>query len=276
MNGVIMQRVLGLAIATFAFSSLSSVPDVAEARGPVGDVSSDQRGPSIDVAALLTAARGPPPIICSLASRAIRGYGWGDRSDAPSTPLGSFVSSTSYEFEREQLPIEDVQRLLTGLSSDDPCVREMSVRLIGTQKPAAVASELINRLGSSDPALRAISALGLGLVDAPTGVDPLIRTLRDPTADVRANSAWALGRIENGRGLGPLVGLFRGNAEKVREAAVAAVGRMDSTSTIPALIRVVRQDDSPRVRRVAAWALGKLEAHDAIDALAGVLAHDAD
>src|SRR6202165_2383616 len=115
MNGVIMQRVLGLAIATFAFSSLSSVPNVAEARGPIGDVSSDQRGASIDVAALLTAARGAPPIICSLASRAISGYGWGGRADAPSTPLGSFVSETSYDFERRAFPTEDVQRLLTGL-----------------------------------------------------------------------------------------------------------------------------------------------------------------
>ena len=58
MNGVIMQRVLGLAIATFAFSSLSGVRDTREAQ---------------DVAALLTAARGAPPIICSLASRALRG-----------------------------------------------------------------------------------------------------------------------------------------------------------------------------------------------------------
>jgi len=275
MNGVIMQRALGLAIATFALSSLSGVPAVAHTResfDPVGSDQRDQRAAPMDVAALLTAARGAPPIICSLASRAIRGYGWGDRSDAPASPMGSFASSTSYDFERAQFPTEDVQRLLAGLSSDDPCVREMSVRLIGTQKAEAVASELVTRLGSSDPSLRSVSALGLGLVGAPTGVDPLIRTLRDPAADVRANSAWALGRIDSGRALNPLVGLFSDDAEKVREAAVVAVGHLDSTSTIPALIRVVRQDDSPRVRRVAAWALGELEARDAIDALGGVLA----
>src|SRR6267378_545113 len=178
MNGVIMQRVLGLAIAMFAFSSLSGVPDVAHTGAPIEESSSDQpdqRSAPIDVAALLTAARGAPPIICSLASRAISGYGWGGRADAPSTPLGSFGSETSYDFERQAFPTEDVQKLLAGLASDDACVREMSVRLIGTQKPAIVASELITRLGSSDPGLRAVSAFGLGLVDAPTAVDPLIR-----------------------------------------------------------------------------------------------------
>jgi len=136
MNGVIMQRVLGLAIATFAFSSLSGVPDVARVRGSMEGSSSDLSGQraSIDVAALLTAARGAPPAICSLASRAIRSYGWGDRNDAPSTPLASFASSVSDDFEREQFPPEDVQRLLAGLSSDDACVREMAVRLIGIQR----------------------------------------------------------------------------------------------------------------------------------------------
>jgi len=181
----------------------------------------------------------PAFIICSLASRAIRGYGWGDRSDAPSTPLGSFVSTTSYNFERDQFPTEDVQRLLVGLSSDDGCVREMSVRLIGTQKPEGVASELITRLASPDQSLRSIAALGLGLVEAPTAIDPLIRTLRDAGADVRANSAWALGRIDdNGRALKPLVALFGDNAEAVREAAVVAVGHMDSVSTVAAPAKV--------------------------------------
>jgi len=46
---------------------------------------------SKDVRQLTSAHYSPllaaPPIICSLASRAVRGWGWGDRSDAPSTPL---------------------------------------------------------------------------------------------------------------------------------------------------------------------------------------------
>ena len=282
-----MQRIIGLVVATLAFSSLSGVPAVANTAS-TGDAyafaagrsfdQGQQRGAPVDVAALLTAARGAPPMICSMAAHALRGWGWNDWSDAPSTPLASVSGAiVNDDFRSDVLPAPDVQRLFAGLSSDDACVRELSVRLIGTQKAELVGGELVTRLGSSDPALRAVAALGLGLVEAQAGVDLLIRTLRDASIDVRANSAWALGRIENGRALNPLVGLFRDDAEKVRLAAVSAVGHMDdSTSSIPALIRVVRQDNSPAVRRVAAWALGKLEAREAIDALTEALARDAD
>jgi HEAT repeat protein len=282
MNGATMQRIIGLAIASFAFSSLSGVPTVAITPGSEGGrmISVDQgrqRGRPIDVAALLTAARGAPPMICSLAARAVGGWGWGGGIDAPYSPLAAAAASSMDDsFDSGPLPAADVQRLLGGLASDDACVRELSIRLIGTQKAEAVGSELVTRLGASDASLRAVAALGLGLVEAHTAVDALIRTLRDASTDVRANSAWALGRIENGRALNPLVGLFGDNAEKVREAAVAAVGHMDSTSAVPALIRVLRQDEAPSVRRVAAWALGKLEAREAVDALGNALAHDAD
>ena len=293
MNGVLMHRIIGMAVATLAFSTLNGVPAVANS-ARTGDANAfaqvrtrhfvrvfDQgrhRGTSIDVVALLTAARGAPPAICLLASQAVRGWGWGGGSDAPATPLSpAAVPAGTDDYESDAMPAADIQRLLTGLSSDDACVRELSVRLIGTQKAELVGSELVTRLASSDAGLRSVAALGLGLAGVESGTDALIRTLRDPSIDVRANSAWALGRIENGRALSPLVGLFRDDAEKVRQAAVAAVGHMDdSTSAIPALIRVVRQDNSPAVRRVAAWALGNLEAHAGIDALSEALARDAD
>ena len=230
-----MQRIIGLAIATLAFSTLNGVPAVANS-ATIGDANAfaqgrgarvqvrvrgfDQgrhQGAPIDVAALLTAARGAPPAICLLASQAVRGWGWGGGSDAPSTPLSSAAVPTSNEdYESDAMPAADIQRLLTGLSSDDACVRELSVRLIGTQKAELVGGELVTRLGSGDAGLRSVAALGLGLAGVESAVDPLIRTLRDASVDVRANSAWALGRIENGRALRPLTGLFGDDAEKVR------------------------------------------------------------
>ena len=80
MNGVIMQRVLGYAIATIAFSSIGGIPVAASGAGGTADQNVDrgQRGARMDVVALLSAARGAPPIICALASRAVRGYGWGE------------------------------------------------------------------------------------------------------------------------------------------------------------------------------------------------------
>src|SRR5438552_5385456 len=257
MNGAIMQRVIGLAIATFAFSSLSGVPTVASTAGVQRGrmINFDQgrhRGAPIDVSALRTAARRAPPMICTLAARAVGGCEWGGGTDAPYTPLAAVTSSSmNDDFDSGPLPAADIQRLLAGLASDDACVRELSIRLIGTQKAETVGKELENRLGSSDASLRAVAALGLGLVEARNAVDPLIRALRDASIDVRANSAWALGRIESGRALNPLINLFGDGAAKVREAAVAAVGHMDSTSAVPALIRVLRQDASPVVRQVA-------------------------
>ncbi|HEX9218917.1 MAG TPA: hypothetical protein VF858_00380, partial [Gemmatimonadaceae bacterium] len=136
MNGVIMQRVLGLAIATFAFSSLSGGPAVATVHGSMSSGGLDQgrrRSAPIDVTALLTAAKGAPPMICSLAANSIRNWGWGDWNDAPATPLAFAKAITSNnDFESESLPAADIQQLLAGLAADDACVRELSVRLIGT------------------------------------------------------------------------------------------------------------------------------------------------
>ena len=203
MNGAIMQRVLGLTIATLAFSSLSGGPAIADIFAGKGGQSFDQarhRGVPIDVTALLTAAKGAPPMICSLAANSIRNWGWGDWNDAPATPLASAkAATTNDDFDSEPLSAADIQQLLGGLAADDACVRELSVRLIGTQKAETVGGDLVTRLGSNDPNLRAVAALGLGLVEAQNAVDPLIRALRDASVDVRANSAWALGRIENSR-----------------------------------------------------------------------------
>ena len=159
-----MQRVIGLVIATFAFSSLRGVPAVAHTGESTASFTGfDQgrhRGAPIDVAALLTAARGAPPMICSLAAKAVQGWGWGGWNDAPSTPLAAVASSSNNDdFESDALPAADVQRLMAGLSSDDACVRELSVRLIGTQKAEIVGGELVTRLGSSDPALRSVAAV---------------------------------------------------------------------------------------------------------------------
>lgn len=270
-NGGMMLRVLGvIAAAALVTTSRGRPADRMEGE-------SAERA-SIDVSALLAAARGAPPLICSLAAQSLRGYGWGDWGDAPSTPLSAVLPAEAHDRDTEssQLPAADVDRLMQALSSDDPCVRELSVRLIGRQKNESVAPALIAKLGTGDPAMRSVAALGLGLVQPRSAVEPLIGILRDATPAVRANSAWALGRIDDGRALAPLIPLFRDDAPLVRGAAVVAVGRMDSTSSVPALIRVLQQDDAPEVRRVAAWALGQLESREAVDALAAALSRDAD
>jgi HEAT repeat protein len=283
LKGVLM-RVIGLTVAAFVFST-GGAPAVAHTyvRGDMQDMydlKEQQQGGRMDVSALLTSARGAPPMICAMAAQSLRNWGWGDGSaDAPSTPLSSIVSTVNYQLRQNngELPTEDVEKLMGALSSDDACVRELSVRILGTQrKDERISRGFIVRLAQNDVPTREVAAFGLGLADAETAVNPLIQTLRDPAPGVRANSAWALGRIENGRAVAPLVALFRDDAPTVREAAVIAVGHMESTSTVPALVRVLREDAAASVRRVAAWALGQTEARDAAPALAAALAGDAD
>src|SRR5207245_10126903 len=119
-------------------------------------------------------AGGVRPITCSLAARPVGGWVWGGGSDAPYTPLAAVTSSSmDDDFDSGPLPAADIQRLLAGLASDDACVRELSIRLIGTQKAEMVDNELVTRLGSSNESLRAVAALGLGLVQARNAVGPL-------------------------------------------------------------------------------------------------------
>lgn len=259
-----MQRIIGALTAAMLVSSGGTSNAAATGYAPM------------DVAALLTAAHGAPPMICALAARSVRNYGWGNSGEAPSTPLGAAAMVINRDNGDTQLPQADVDRLFTALASDDACVRELSVRMLGNQRADAVASAFVTRLASPDAAMREVAAFGLGMTQPKTAIDPLIGALRDATPGVRANSAWALGRIDHGRALQPLVGLFRDNSEMVREASVLAAGRIDSASSIPALLRVLQNDESPRVRRVAAWALGQRGAREATDALGGALSKESD
>jgi HEAT repeat protein len=283
MKGATMQKIFGVVVAAVLLSTNNSGTSVAmsDAAGGVDEmfdaslqVSSDRE--PIDVASLLSAARGATPVICSLAAQSVRGWGWGNWSDAPVTPLGKTVVVRESDSRDRALSSADIQLLLQSLESDDACVREIGVRMIGRSGSPAINSGLIERLGSPSASLRSVAALGLGLAEPPEAVDPLIRALRDSDTGVRANSAWALGNLDSGRALQPLLGIVGDNAEPVREAAVVAVGRLDSTRAASTLIRVLRQDDSPAVRRVAAWALGELEARVGVEALSAALGGDSD
>jgi HEAT repeat protein len=286
LKGVTMVKAFGVILAAALLSSgkgenaLSAIP--FNNHESAGRAFIDERDP-IDVNALLTAAKGAPLLICSLASQSVRNGNWGESTDAPATPLGSATVTRDYDYRSDALPASDVKTLLEALSSDDPCVRELSVRVLTrnrnpgiVQGNQEIVDGLISRLSAESSPLREVSAFGLGLVHSAVSVDPLIHSLRDATPEVRANSAWALGRLDAGRALTPLLNLFSDQSATVRRAAVGAVGHIDSTRSAPTLMRVVKQDPAPEVRRVAAWALGQLESSESVDVLASVLSEDND
>src|SRR6476646_1593617 len=166
-TGVIMLRVLGV-LSTLALvatshstrgtASVIGVPDDAAAKAAAA--------PAIDVAALLTAAHGAPPLICGLAAQSLGNGNWGWGSDIPAPPLGAAGRQESGDRRRMQdLSDADVTRALDALASDDACVREVSVRLVGHQDDKRVAAPLIAKLSASDASLRAVAAIGLGLAE---------------------------------------------------------------------------------------------------------------
>src|SRR6476620_1239102 len=126
--GVTMQRVLGVVAAAMLASMNGASAATAERVAP------------IDITALLTAARGAPPLICSLASQAVRGYGWNDWSDAPVTPVSATASLRTRDINDSKLSTQDIDKLLAGLASDDACVRELSVRVLGNQRNESTAA----------------------------------------------------------------------------------------------------------------------------------------
>jgi HEAT repeat protein len=182
-----------------------------------------------DVAALLAAARGAPPVLCALAARAVGDFGnsgWGRGADAPAPPLGAPLAAGADDEDQRgglaRLSAAEAAPLLDAVGDDDPCVRELAVRVLGRQRePAtrdAVAAALASRLAAPAAPMRAAAAFGLGLAGPPAAVPPLVRALGDQTADVRANAAWALGRIEDGRALAPLTARAGDADARVREA----------------------------------------------------------
>ncbi|MCC7052063.1 MAG: HEAT repeat domain-containing protein [Gemmatimonadaceae bacterium] len=262
-------RLSSLLIAA-AFSSCSTDVAVEDAFAAPGVAASPT-----DLRALLDAAHGASPIVCSLAADGVERRGWyGGSVRAPHSTLPHI----RVEAERSAaLPAADVQLLLENVTSSDACVRELSVRVLGSAGGEAGARGLMAHLASADSAVRAAAANGLGLIepkDMATTV--LVKALRDAAATVRANAAWALGRIQDGTSLRGLLGAVADADSTVRESVIGAVGQLDSASAVPALLRVLRDDRTASVRRAAAWALGNLEAESAVRDLADVLGRDGD
>jgi HEAT repeat protein len=234
-----------------------------------------------DLRALLSAARGAPHAVCSLASEAIAQRGWNDGSrGAPRMPLARvalFERNVEEDAPRRALPDADVALLLENLSVPDLCVRELSVRVLARDRGEGAARGLAIRLTDTVTSVREVAALGLGLLNTQRAVTaPLLGALRDQSAGVRANVAWALGRQGDGAALRGLMRALDDESAMVRESAAFAVGRMDSSSAVSVLQRVLRSDPVAAVRRTAAWALGNLEASAAAQDLAAALLRDSD
>ena len=77
-NGANMLRILGVLTTAALMATAGREPSAPSVRA-----ASKERAAAIDVAALLAAARGAPPLICGLAAQSIGNGDWGWWSDVP-------------------------------------------------------------------------------------------------------------------------------------------------------------------------------------------------
>lgn len=92
------------------------------------------------------------PIACAMAARSVRDWGWGDGiPDPSSTPLASIVSAVNYQLRANagQLSAEDMAKLKAALTSNDPCVRELSLTILATQSDARTSKKTIARVAQN-------------------------------------------------------------------------------------------------------------------------------
>ena len=103
----------------------------------------------------------------------------------------------------------------------------------------------IVRWALDDGGSEAVPVLGAGLADP----DPCVRRL----------AAIRLGRIEDPSAATWLRRALESANGAEREAAALGLGISDDAEAVPALVRHLAEDESPRVRRAAAWALGAID-----------------
>jgi hypothetical protein len=92
------------------------------------------------------------PLACTAAARSLRDWGWSGRmSDPAATPLATIVSAVNYQLRVNsgQLSARDVSKLRAALVSDDPCVRELSLTILATQRDIGPSRRPIVRVAQN-------------------------------------------------------------------------------------------------------------------------------
>ncbi|HRP07186.1 MAG TPA: HEAT repeat domain-containing protein, partial [Gemmatimonadales bacterium] len=257
-----------VAVATAVHTSYDPAPGEATNSVRTADAVADIR-------ALLAESAGASPLICAMAARTIGNGGWFQGRPTPIHPLPAANDPVPWN-SRSGLAEADAQFVLAQLADGNGCVREIAVRLLALDQSERTIDGPEAHLRSHDANLAAAAAFGLGLIAEERSLEPLMTAASNPSTATRVNVIWALGRIGDTRGFRAVVRGTDDNQGLVRVAAAEALGRIDTSAAVAALIRRLRQDDSPDVRRVAAWALAQHEAEEALDDLAQALDGDAD
>ncbi|MHC4957971.1 MAG: HEAT repeat domain-containing protein [Planctomycetota bacterium] len=153
------------------------------------------------------------------------------------------------------------EALSGGLTSDNPTVREASVRALGEMDPLVkvYASELEALLKDKQPSVRAAAAGALARRGAADAVETLSAAARDPDASVRAAAVRALGFA--GASEKVLAALKTASADAtpgVKLAAAASLWNLGQESDVIAQARAALATQDPALRDAAALAIARM------------------
>lgn len=193
--------------------------------------------------------------------------------------------------EAVEPPSYNADEMLPLLSSTDSQQRMLAARAFYKVRDERAVPQLIALLQDDSPLVRVNAAYALGHNASDTAVTSLIAQLADDSHGyVRKAIVWALGACQREQAVYPLVDAIENDISVVRLWAASALGQMGAISyeaglkAIPALIKVMRNDDIAIVRSNCAWSIGELCRHlpanvvyaTAIDALIETFADDDD
>jgi len=154
----------------------------------------------------------------------------------------------------------------------DIATRETAIRSVATDRVHMAADEVIKALHDPLPRVRRQAAAALARLDDPRAVEELIHQLDEHPALVEEETIEALGAIGDSRAFPLLVKYLSSPSSILRRAAARGLGRVgrrdpDSPATAnaaSALIRSVRDDSDPDLRRAALQALRSIGSGEAM------------
>ncbi len=194
-------------------------------------------------------------------------------SDLPQHVLEEESSTEELNAEKAtyQGKAKTIKEWVLDLKSPDRATQYLATRALAEAGPGARSAipALIEALDNdSTPGIRLYSARALGRIGANEAIPALTRAVRR-TGPVAEAAATALGRfgvaaLESAPAL--IDGLDSPSPEG-RARSAEALGSVGATTAATRLIRVLQEDNSPRVRASAALALGALDCKDAIPSL---------
>ncbi len=148
------------------------------------------------------------------------------------------------------------EEMLTD-ASEDPDVRSASALALGKIGGDRALELLLNYANSDDLTVKNYSLQALGMIGREEAVPILLDALKHQNNDVFASAAEALGQI--GKPVVPhLIRLLDQGADDARCVAAWQLGSLRYPDAIPALIKVIHENDNPEVQALSIWALGEI------------------